>query len=70
MAGPAVETVEFGLDGGGYELDLSAANAAGLRAALGRYVAAARRVDDPAPGRPGTARTLAVRAMPRAAARR
>jgi len=42
--GPAVETVRFGLDGAGYELDLSAVNAAALRAVLGRYVAAARQV--------------------------
>jgi hypothetical protein len=46
--GPAAETVHFALDGAGYELDLSAANAAALRAALARYVTAARRTTTPA----------------------
>jgi hypothetical protein len=41
--GTAEETVGFGLDGAVYEIDLSAANAGELRAALERYVAAARR---------------------------
>ncbi|GAA4836921.1 hypothetical protein GCM10023201_27320 [Actinomycetospora corticicola] len=41
--GTAEETVGFGLDGAAYEIDLSAANAGELRAALERYVAAARR---------------------------
>lgn len=41
--GTAEETVGFGLDGASYEIDLSAANAGELRAALERYVAAARR---------------------------
>jgi hypothetical protein len=41
--GVATETVTFGLDGGSYEIDLSAANAAMLRAALADYVAHARR---------------------------
>lgn len=40
--GEAAETVLFGLDGVGYEVDLSAANAAALRTLLRRYVAAAR----------------------------
>jgi hypothetical protein len=38
-----VGTVEFGLDGARYEIDLSAANAAVLRDALAPYIAAARR---------------------------
>ena len=38
----ATETVLFGLDGDGYEIDLSAKNAAALRKALDRYRAAAR----------------------------
>jgi hypothetical protein len=38
----AAETVLFGLDGVGYEVDLSAVNAAELRALLRPYVAAAR----------------------------
>ena len=41
--GDATETVTFGLDGRTYEIDLNDKNAAGLRDALARYVAAARR---------------------------
>lgn len=37
------ETVKFGLDGIDYEIDLSQANAAELREALARYIAAGRR---------------------------
>jgi hypothetical protein len=39
----ADETVEFGLDGKSYEIDLSSGNADKLRDALAAYVAAARR---------------------------
>jgi Lsr2 len=39
---PASETVWFGVDGVGYEVDLSAGNAAALRGLLGRYLAVAR----------------------------
>jgi hypothetical protein len=39
----AEETVEFGLDGKNYEIDLSSSNADKLRDALATYVAAARR---------------------------
>ncbi|MBV9314140.1 MAG: Lsr2 family protein [Pseudonocardia sp.] len=39
----ADETVEFGLDGKHYEIDLSNSNADKLRNALASYVAAARR---------------------------
>ncbi|HTF45902.1 MAG TPA: Lsr2 family protein [Pseudonocardia sp.] len=39
----ADETVEFGLDGKSYEIDLSSGNADKLRDALASYVAAARR---------------------------
>jgi hypothetical protein len=39
----ADETVEFGIDGKTYEIDLSEANAAKLRDGLASYVAAARR---------------------------
>ncbi|GAA5171613.1 Lsr2 family protein [Pseudonocardia eucalypti] len=39
----ANETVEFGLDGKSYEIDLSNKNASQLRDALADYVAAARR---------------------------
>lgn len=38
----ATETVLFGLDGEGYEIDLNAKNAAALRKALDRYRSAAR----------------------------
>ena len=40
----ADETVNFGLDGAAYEIDLSSANADLLRKALADYVAAGRRV--------------------------
>ncbi|MHA6796898.1 histone-like nucleoid-structuring protein Lsr2 [Pseudonocardia bannensis] len=39
----ADETVEFGIDGKNYEIDLSRDNAGKLRDALASYVAAARR---------------------------
>ncbi|AMO59290.1 DNA-bridging protein Lsr2 [Mycolicibacterium phlei] len=42
--GPADETVEFGLDGVTYEIDLSAKNAAKLRNDLKQWVEAGRRV--------------------------
>lgn len=41
--GDATETVSFGLDGKTYEIDLNDKNSAALRAALARYVGAARR---------------------------
>lgn len=40
----AGETINFGLDGVNYEIDLSAENAAKLRDALELYVAGARRI--------------------------
>jgi hypothetical protein len=40
---PAEGTVRFGLDGTEYEIDLNAEHAQALRAALARYVDAARR---------------------------
>jgi hypothetical protein len=46
LAKGAGETIIFGLDGQTYEIDLSAPNAEQLRAELGRYVAAGRRVTD------------------------
>jgi hypothetical protein len=39
----ADETVEFGIDGKSYEIDLSTSNASKLRDALASYVGAARR---------------------------
>lgn len=41
--GPAEETVQFGVDGRQYEIDLSTANAEKLREALRPYAAAGRR---------------------------
>lgn len=41
--GPADETVNFGLDGRQYTIDLSEKNASALRDALSSYVASARR---------------------------
>ncbi|BDT84656.1 Lsr2 family protein [Nocardia cyriacigeorgica] len=40
----ADETIEFGIDGVSYEIDLSAANAAKLREEMEQWVANARRV--------------------------
>ena len=56
----AEETVEFGLDGASYQIDLSEDNAERLRDALSEYVDHARRsggrkravASRPAPGRP------------------
>jgi hypothetical protein len=42
--GTADETVTFALDGVQYEMDLSTANAAGLREVLAPYVGAGRRI--------------------------
>ncbi len=56
--GSAAEgTIRFGLDGTDYEIDLSAAHAADLRAALARSSLPARKVRGAAawPGRPQTA---------------
>ncbi|GDY30785.1 histone-like nucleoid-structuring protein Lsr2 [Gandjariella thermophila] len=39
----AEETVEFGLDGVSYQIDLSSSNAAKLRDSLAKFVASARR---------------------------
>jgi hypothetical protein len=59
----ASETVWFGLDGVGYELDLSAANAAALRSVLGHYVAAARPVGRVEAGATGRVRHALTRAQ-------
>src|SRR5438270_13340428 len=53
-AGAADETVEFGLDGVTYEIDLSSKNAAKLRNDLKQWVAAARRVGGRRGGRSGS----------------
>ncbi len=55
--GTATETVSFGLDGASYEIDLSAPNAAMLRAALSDYVEHARRPARPPRAAPQTARS-------------
>ena len=44
--GPADETVQFGLDGRQYEIDLSAPNAEKLREALRPFVATGRRAQN------------------------
>lgn len=49
--GPAAETVRFALEGAQYEIDLSAAHAAELRAAFAPWVAAARKVSTRSPGK-------------------
>ncbi|MGV9633038.1 histone-like nucleoid-structuring protein Lsr2 [Nocardia rhamnosiphila] len=43
-ASAAAETVSFGIDGVGYEMDLSEANARELRAGLDKWIPFARRV--------------------------
>ena len=55
-AGAADETVEFGLDGVTYEIDLSTKNAAKLRNDLKQWVAAGRRVGGRRRGRSGSGR--------------
>lgn len=52
----AAETVEFGLDGVSYEIDLSDGNAKKLRDALAGYVTAARRAGGRRRSAGGTAR--------------
>jgi hypothetical protein len=51
--GAADETVEFGLDGVTYEIDLSAKNASKLRNDLNQWVEASRRVGGRRRGRSG-----------------
>lgn len=65
---PAAQTVEFGIDGITYEIDVSEANAAGLRESLAPWVSHARRVGgrkktgaQPA-GQPGRGQSKAIRA--------
>jgi Lsr2 len=53
-SGAADETVEFGLDGVTYEIDLSTKNAAKLRSDLKQWVAAGRRVGGRRRGRSGS----------------
>ena len=57
--GEAGETIQFGLDGTRYEIDLSTQNAGRLRAVLAPYVEKARKVAGPA-GRPGRPRKAAA----------
>lgn len=45
----AAETVSFGLDGGHYEIDLSAAHTKELRKQMKAYIGKARAVGSPAP---------------------
>jgi hypothetical protein len=60
----ATETVQFGLDGVDYEIDLSARNAARLRSELERYQVAGRRLTPrtqrATPPHPGAARVDAT----------
>ncbi|WP_427134060.1 histone-like nucleoid-structuring protein Lsr2 [Pseudarthrobacter sp. S9] len=50
----AEETVRFSVDGADYEIDLTADNAAELRAALAKYIANGRRLRGPSASRAGT----------------
>jgi hypothetical protein len=59
--GPAHETVTFGLDGVGYEIDLSSGNAGQLRDALALYVEHGRKATAPRPGRGGQGKTRVTR---------
>ncbi len=54
--GAADETVEFGLDGVAYEIDLSSKNAAKLRGELRKWAEAGRRVGGRRRGRQGPGR--------------
>lgn len=55
--GDATETVEFGLDGTTYEIDLSESNAAALRDAIEVYKSKARKVGSSRRGGGGTTRS-------------
>lgn len=72
--GDADETVDFGVDGGRFEIDLTTANAGRLRAELAPYLAAARPADTPgarrARARAATARTARTADTEDAARRR
>ncbi|MCX0273017.1 Lsr2 family protein [Nocardia zapadnayensis] len=63
-ASAAAETVSFGIDGVGYEIDLSEANARELRAGLDKWTSFARkvggrsRVNAPAAGRQKDAKAV------------
>ncbi|ALE75755.1 Histone protein Lsr2 [Pseudonocardia sp. Ae168_Ps1] len=57
----ADETIEFGLDGRNYEIDLTDDNAKKLRDVLADYVAAARRAAGPAARRRGASNAAARR---------
>lgn len=56
----ATESVDFGLDGVGYQIDLNDSNASKLRSSLARYVEHARRSG----GRRRSARPAAGKASP------
>jgi hypothetical protein len=62
-----VSTVTFGLDGAGYEIDLTTGNASQLRGVLADFVAAARRTGGRA--KRGTAKRAATATAPVAPAR-
>jgi hypothetical protein len=59
-SGAADETVDFGLDGVTYEIDLSSKNATKLRGDLKKWVEAGRRVGGRRRGRSGSGRRAAV----------
>ena len=63
----AVETVSFGVDGVGYEIDLNAKNAKTLRKVLGDFVAAGRQVKAAVPSSAGRGAARAKSAGPDAA---
>jgi hypothetical protein len=58
----ATETIEFGLDGASYEIDLNDKNAKKLRDAVANYIAHARRTDG---GRRGSGRGRSSRGRSR-----
>src|ERR1700710_1771968 len=63
----AVETVSFGVDGVGYEIDLNAKNAKTLRKVLGDFVAAGRQGRAAVPSSAGRGAARAKSAGPDAA---
>lgn len=62
----AEETVEFGLDGHKYEIDLNGKNSEKLRKALAPFIDAGRRTQARRGRKPGTAAATATAAAPRA----
>jgi hypothetical protein len=59
------ETIRFGIDGQGYEIDLKAENAEVLKGMIEKYIAAGRRINPQSNGKPRRARRPREIADPR-----